>query len=829
MPTSDQPVVTAPAPVAAPTPAPAAATARAKRDKRARGQIIVIFAAAIIVFMGLSAIVIDVSWFLSSQIRMQRAADAAALAGVVLLPGNVPGAVTLARTEASRNGFTTGVRGITVTPTQDAQSTRRMQVVISGPVNTYFARVLGFTSFNSIVTSKAEYILPVPMGSPENYYGVFGLTRGLTETSTVLVPTPTAGTANSGNEHATTAPDSTVLPAASWTASTGTGTAEQQRISAVGTDDPVNPNNNAPYIRTSTNNSSVIFGGFDLSPTLGTGESVTSIRGLQVFLDDAWLQNACGTSRIQVQVSENAGTDWSTPITTNQTGALPTGSNNAADSNWGSANNFSVWTQSGGRTWNNTSDFSAANFRVRLTAVKGCTTAGLEIRLDSLRVVATYNTTYIVMVPTPTTTTLTDVNLRGPGTACSTGVSGCANADGAVLNPRGFWGTLNSQGAENVNGDAHQPYYDTRTGQVAPGCGTITAVRACYDPNEYYNYAVEVPAGATGNVWIYDPGFCDVSTDRGTGDRWFGGTAGVTTMYEVWDTNNTLYDRGDDGVGFAGTTPNATSGNLFRNMSAADTTMGGDTSVNECQYNTDSAYGDGRDYHNHWYLLASGLTGGTGGPRIYRVHTTSTDPANVTQQRGTNAENSFAIYASASSGTPRVYGLGAMQAFTPLKAAGGTEISEFYLAQIEKVHAGKTVEISLWDPGDTTPLTASITILIPNGANSWTATPVTYVAATGTNNAGRADGGGGRPNCNANSRTTPSTGGITTFASGGATTTGNFNGCWLTIQAVIPDNYQALAEGWWKIRYTMNGTGTSNDVTTWKVQILGNPVHLIVN
>ena len=213
-----------------------------------------------------------------------------------------------------------------------------------------------------------------------------------------------------------------------------------------------------------------------------------------------------------------------------------------------------------------------------MTALKTACGAAPEIRLDELRVVAYYNTTIPVTTTVVNTVTLPDVNLRGPGTACAGGVGNCANADGAVLNPRGFWGTLNSQGAENVNGDAHQPYYDTRTGQVAPGCGTITAVRACYDPNEYYNYAVEVPQGATGNIWIYDPGFCDVNTDRGTGDRWFGGTAGVTTMYEVWDTNNTLYDRGDDGVGFAGTTPNASSGSLFRNMNAGDSSMGGDNS-----------------------------------------------------------------------------------------------------------------------------------------------------------------------------------------------------------------------------------------------------------
>ena len=59
-------------------------------------------------------------------------------------------------------------------------------------------------------------------------------------------------------------------------------------------------------------------------------------------------------------------------------------------------------------------------------------------------------------------------------------------------------------------------------------------------------------------------------------------------------------------------------------------------------------------------------------------------------------------------------------------------------------------------------------------------------------------------------------------------TTGTFNGCWLTIRVVVPTTYVADQSGWWKIRYTMNGTGTSNDVTTWTVRILGNPVHLVL-
>ncbi len=250
---------------------------------------------------------------------------------------------------------------------------------------------------------------------------------------------------------------------------------------------------------------------------------------------------------------------------------------------------------------------------------------------------------------------------------------------------------------------------------------------------------------------------------------------------------------------------------MFLGMKGSDSTMGGTTTgtPTQCRYTTDTAYGDGRDYHNRWYLLASGLAGG----KIYRVHTTTTDPNGVGDTRGTYGENSFALYTRATVGTPRIYGIGAMQAFTPLSASGPAVSSEFYLAQIDAVHAGKTVEIKLWDPGDTSPLSGTLRILVPD-AGGWSPTTFDYTAAKGTTNSGAS-------NCNAlagNNVTSVQT----------STPSSRFNGCWLTIQIPIPSGYTALQSGWWKIQYTMTGTGTSDDVTTWKVAIKGNPVHLIV-
>ena len=78
---------------------------RTRRTLREQGQVLAIFAAATILFVGILAIVIDVSWYWANSLRVQRAADAAALAGVVWLPGNVSSAQQAAYNEASKDGY----------------------------------------------------------------------------------------------------------------------------------------------------------------------------------------------------------------------------------------------------------------------------------------------------------------------------------------------------------------------------------------------------------------------------------------------------------------------------------------------------------------------------------------------------------------------------------------------------------------------------------------------------------------------------------------------------------------------------------------------------
>ena len=268
---------------------------------------LVLFVVSIFVLTGVTAIVVDISWYWANTLRVQRAADAAALAGVVWLPGAPGTAYSTASDEASKNGYTDGTGGVVVYPIKDPSNNRRLWVTITAPVNTFFMKIFGIQSLTAERMAKAEYVLPVPMGSPENYYGVFGLTRGLTSTTTTIqnisdYPPGTSG--NSGWKVATAAPG-----AAGWAATSGT------LVNSVNTDNNV-------YAQTATNNVAQQFGTFGLDSGLAANETITAINGIEVRLSDAFVTAACANTRIRVALSWNNGTTYTTDVT--ETGNLTT-------------------------------------------------------------------------------------------------------------------------------------------------------------------------------------------------------------------------------------------------------------------------------------------------------------------------------------------------------------------------------------------------------------------------------------------------------------------------------------------------------------------------
>jgi hypothetical protein len=692
--------------------------------ERSRGQVLVIFAVSALVFVGLCAVVIDVSWYWANTLRVQRAADAAALAGAVLLPADVPNAVARARAEATKNGYTAG-GGVVVVPCSDANlplgctggsgNDRQLNVTITAPVGTFFMRAFGINSIDATRSSKGEYVLPVPMGSPENYYGVFGPLR---------LPPALVTTTKGTNP---------------WGTPTNAYTSNDQRAT------------------TGTNGRMGAWGFVSDATIYNLIPTGAIIRGIEVWVEASRTNANCS---LEVSLSWDNGTTWtsgagtgvkSISLTSSTDHAAPGALVGGPADTWGAAH--PSWVKA---------DFAANQFQVRIRNV-GCNLA----RVDAISVRANYDMT---------------------------------DPFGAAIAPRGFWGTLINQGAEKINGDAYLPKWDPRT----------SGQNAEYSPNAHYNYAIEMPAGASnGEVWIFDPVFCatDGNGGYGTGDRYFGGSTNATSaFYTLYDTKNTAYDLTDDTVV-------ADSGALFRASTGySDTKLGGPSGLTDCSTGATSSTSDGRYYHNRWYRIASGLAGNT----TYRLWTRSTDPSNANAMNDANGHNSFSLWGRATGSAPRIYGIGSMEMFTPLNAG---QPATLYLAQIEAVHAGKTMEIRLWDPGDTNTLSASLEVLVP--------TTTGYQPAAFNYTARRVASGG--VNCDSEAGT-----GVTsvTTNTGGSSV---FNGCWVTIQIPLPSTYTAPTPpgepgpGWWKIRYTM-GSGTSNafDLTTWEVRILGNPVHLKV-
>ena len=720
---------------------------RTTRDDT-HGQVVVIFAGAMLLFVLLCAIVIDLSWYWSSNLKMQRAADAAALAGVIYLPGDLPGAYQTARNEAAKNGYSTAT-GYTVTPVQDPTNPRRLLVSISGNINTFFARVAGINSFPAKRDSKADFVLPVPMGSPQNYYGVGFFEKRVATTNAVP-----------GN----TATDTGGYP---WNA-----TARSTSGGQWSNPDRAFSNDNQ-YATASANNNRQVWQDFNLQGEI-PNDGTLIIDGLEVALTDVSLTGS-GTStncQVTVETTWNGGTTWSTAVATT---ALTTNSND--DRTVGSNSSTSMW---GGHTWT-WGDFTNSNFRVRLTWNDGTAScaSSRNVRLDLLEARVQFHTT-------TTTYANQTSSVNDPIT-------------GTPLASQGFWGAMFTSGGVRQNGDQYGPAYLGGNAVDAPG-----PANPDYDPNGY-DYTVELPGGS-GQVRLFDPIFCATGDNGhggwlGAGDHWTnvqgGGTViepvGVT--YRLYDTKGTV-TTSDDGAPVGTLTYNPGNQTLGDFSGAVGTPQNSnDGSRADCANNA---------AHNAWVTIGTGLLGGT-----YRLNVNTTlDGANI----NVGAENLFSIWVK-SGGNARVYGSGRMAAYSNLD--GG--LQKFYFAQIEQTHAGKTMQIELFDPGEASG-NAYLRLLSPDG------NVYHYVNFDWQSDDGR-------------SGTNVSS--IQTSVNGAA----QFDNRLITISVPLPAGYGTVPPpgyatagldppgditsepGWWQIEYNIN---QANDTTTWGVSIRGNPVHLVL-
>ncbi len=329
----------------------------------------------------------------------------------------------------------------------------------------------------------------------------------------------------------------------------------------------------------------------------------------------------------------------------------------------------------------------------------------------------------------------------------------------------------------------HQQY-----GQCS-GCPTTYITNPDQQPAGFigYNYEIIVPSGA-GNIQvkIYNPAF--VNADSSTGDTVaidatnsgnFGGR--TDQQNEYLQMTYSLYsaplqfERSQDTL--LTTFQPASLDVSFFDKIAHGCSAAWDPQAQQCVSPLPS-------YVDNWYTLYTITSPGT-----YRLSVNAT---------GYYGSKNYAVKLTDSLGhTPpsgtRIFAWNNM--CTYFATSGATSI--FDLGEIPAAYAGKTLDFSLFDPGDSSG-TVEMEILDPSGnavqLPAWV-------------------------------RTVASSNGTELLASNNGDRL--YNGQWLNMPITIPASYSpAAGSDWWQIEY-LTPTGTPTDKITISIALSGSPIHLV--
>jgi hypothetical protein len=173
--------------------------------RSAKGQAMAIFALVSVLLFVVAGLAVDAGTSYLTSNQLERAAAAAALAGVAYLPGDYPDAQNAALVEAARNGFANAGTGGGNTCTANVwpcvvtsqPQTNELKVTISTSVSTIFLRLIGFGNHTVVRSDTAEYLPPISLGQPGAQQGsaMTGSCIGLT----AYCATPPSGLGSSGN------------------------------------------------------------------------------------------------------------------------------------------------------------------------------------------------------------------------------------------------------------------------------------------------------------------------------------------------------------------------------------------------------------------------------------------------------------------------------------------------------------------------------------------------------------------------------------------------------------------------------------------------------
>ena len=357
------------------------------------------------------------------------------------------------------------------------------------------------------------------------------------------------------------------------------------------------------------------------------------------------------------------------------------------------------------------------------------------------------------------------VKLGNPGNCFGVGADAVTAANSPCGTSSNIWAAVSGKDAAKLNGDP----YSTKCITYAPGCTSSNP-----NPQEHnngYNYGIEVAPGSTDlRIHLYDaPYFERANFNTETGD-------GIA--YGDKNNNGPI-------TTFRLLAPDSTPANPLDNS----------TSVPGCSLTTNPG-SQASTYKNKW--VVSCTVSGAVAPGVYVLR--------VESSGNFGGSNQYAVAATTGSGPqPNLYGIDNISIFTNQTSS----VANLSLAEIEEVHAGKTLLLRFFDAGEDNSSDAYMAVKMPNG----TTAPCTWVAA----NEGTVT----------YSQTTAAPCQIsTTKPKSGGGYESKFNGQWITATIDIPDTYVCGANCWWSMEIKLN---QPHDRTTWEVEVIGNPVRLVEN
>jgi Flp pilus assembly protein TadG len=133
----------------------------------------------LVVLLGVAGFVVDLGWLYWNSIEIQHGADAAALSGVIYVATDIDTAKVEGLAAAFENGYLDASLGgpdvVEVISYEDdaaaVANVFQLRATVTHEAPTFFMKVFGMNSVTIARTAVAEYVTPLPLGSPESYFG----------------------------------------------------------------------------------------------------------------------------------------------------------------------------------------------------------------------------------------------------------------------------------------------------------------------------------------------------------------------------------------------------------------------------------------------------------------------------------------------------------------------------------------------------------------------------------------------------------------------------------------------------------------------------------